>query len=85
MFLSTMTSPPPCHRPEGSVVKVCRFCNRAFDLAAWRRLQLVGYQEDEVERIELRNCDCRIPPYDMTPTLAIVVDANNDPCPEVPL
>lgn len=42
----------------GAVVKVCA-CGRRYTTYTWKRLPLVGYQDDEVERLELRTCACR--------------------------
>lgn len=35
--------------------KLCSRCRRFFD---WRNAAFLGYQQDDVERVELRNCSC---------------------------
>ena len=38
-------------------MKICR-CDKRYSAAEWKRLVYVGVMEDDVERIELRNCTC---------------------------
>jgi len=49
-------------------VKTCSCCGRTFDAAAWAKLPLVGHQDFDEERLELRSCTCRS-------TLAVQVPA----------
>lgn len=59
------------------IVKTCTCCKREFTLAAWRTLKFVGFMETSpFEKLELRNCDCKI--KGSSPTLAIKIDANGD-------
>jgi hypothetical protein len=51
-------------------VKTCG-CGRTYDRADWLALPLVGYMDDSVECLELRNCPCGN-------TLAIVIDLSQD-------
>lgn len=37
---------------------LCKRCGALYDDDAWETLPLVGYQADEVETLELRNCTC---------------------------
>lgn len=39
-------------------IKACTCCGHEYTLAAWVALQLLGYQTDEDETLELRNCAC---------------------------
>lgn len=39
------------------MIVVCG-CGRAYTEQSWNALPLVGYQADEVETLELRNCTC---------------------------
>lgn len=39
------------------MIKRCR-CGRGYDANAWSRLELVGDMKDEVEHLEMRNCEC---------------------------
>jgi len=41
-------------------------CGRQYDSGEWKLLPYVGEIDDEVERLELRNCSCKS-------TLAIVL------------
>lgn len=43
----------PVRRQAAASVRVVCSCRRVFD---WRAAPLVGYQETELERLELRNC-----------------------------
>lgn len=38
-------------------MKTCS-CGKRYNEAEWKRLPLVGEQDDGVERLELRNCSC---------------------------
>lgn len=38
-------------------VKACR-CGRTFALCEWRDLRLVGFMDDGVDVLELRDCPC---------------------------
>ena len=46
-----LEGPPPL------LVKRCD-CDREYDARSWSDLPLVGYQDDGVEHLELRNCSC---------------------------
>ncbi len=37
----------------------CACCNAEWDQPSWEDLRLVGIMSDDVETIELRQCDCR--------------------------
>jgi hypothetical protein len=45
------------HQNHPAIVKRCG-CNRVWTLAGWLTLPLVGRQDDEVEKLELRTCRC---------------------------
>lgn len=47
----------PSSAPSSRLVASCR-CGRSFDLPAWLRADLVGYQPDAGGVLELRNCAC---------------------------
>jgi len=38
--------------------KQCSCCSRTLTHKDWEALPLVGFHEDPVERLELRNCSC---------------------------
>jgi hypothetical protein len=40
------------------VVKTCSCCGQKYTAPEWGSLPLCGYYQDEVERLELRNCRC---------------------------
>lgn len=69
--------PRACRRCGGTglraiqAIKTCGCCGIAYTSATWELLELVGYQEDEVERLELRNCRCGS-------TLAIAIERDED-------
>jgi hypothetical protein len=48
------------------IIKTCA-CGAEYSLPRWKKLKLVGYHADDVERLELRNCTCGS-------TIAITVD-----------
>lgn len=41
-----------------SAFKTCTCCRRAISQKEWTQLRYVGVQADEVEALELRDCDC---------------------------
>lgn len=59
-----------------SPFKTCSCCQRAISAQEWTQLRLVGIQADDVETLELRDCDCGS-------TIAVVVPPpSTQPVPE---
>lgn len=56
--------------------KLCSCCRRAISQEEWSGLPLVGIQADDVEALELRDCECGstlavvLPPVSRTVSLA---------------
>jgi hypothetical protein len=38
--------------------KKCTTCTRIYDSASWTAIALLGYQTDDFEKMEMRNCAC---------------------------
>ena len=58
------------------MTKTCG-CGKQYSSGEWKLLPYVGVHEDEVERLELRNCGCGS-------TLAIVLGPMSSAPPEAP-
>jgi hypothetical protein len=44
--------------PRATAVRLFKFCARCHRWFDWRAAPLVGYQQDDRQRLELRNCPC---------------------------
>jgi hypothetical protein len=55
-----------------TIVHTCS-CGLTYTTEQWRRLKLLGHQDDDGKRLEMRNCSCGS-------TRSIVVDARGNPC-----
>ena len=51
------TIPPPPPTMPAPPDKACA-CGRVHDVYDWVRLPFVGIMSDDVDRLELRNCEC---------------------------